>query len=136
MQPHTQSVRSHTNDGNDRLQRRRVRRMKRRARILAPFLGVPLLLATLALSVDLVEYQPTEEPDRLSDRPIQMQPIKEAPKRSDRPSFVSSIPATSQSSVSDQNRHATGDPLNRLELGLNAADAPKSPTPPAVLRRH
>ena len=51
---------------------RRARRWKRRARILGPFLGIPLLLATLSLSVDLVEYQPQEEKDRLSDQPIRM----------------------------------------------------------------
>jgi hypothetical protein len=57
---------------DERLQRRRVRRWKRRARILGPFLGVPLLLLTLSLSVDLIEYQPHEERDRLTDRPIRM----------------------------------------------------------------
>jgi hypothetical protein len=57
---------------DERLQRRRVRRWKRRARILGPFLGVPVLLLALSLSVDLIEYQPQDEPDRLSDRPIRM----------------------------------------------------------------
>ena len=49
---------------DERRQRRRVRRWKRRARILGPFLGVPLLLLTLTLSVDLIEYQPRAERDR------------------------------------------------------------------------
>ena len=35
-----------------------------------PFLGIPLLLGTLALSVDLIEYDPQPEVERLSDRPI------------------------------------------------------------------
>ena len=35
-----------------------------RARIAGPFVGVSILLAALSLSVDLIEYQPREEPDR------------------------------------------------------------------------
>ncbi len=46
----------------ERLQNRRRRRWNRRARILAPFLALPLLLATLLISVDIVEYRP-EGPD-------------------------------------------------------------------------
>lgn len=57
---------------DERLQRRRTRRWKRRARVIGPFLGIPLLLLTLTLSVDLIEYQKQPEPDRLSDRPIRM----------------------------------------------------------------
>ena len=45
-----------------RLARRRARRWKRRARIAVPFLGLPLLFGTLALSVDLITYTPTPEP--------------------------------------------------------------------------
>ncbi len=54
----------------ERMQRRRVRRWKRRGRIIAPFLGVSALLATLAISVDLIEYQPQPTKKRLSDRPL------------------------------------------------------------------
>lgn len=54
----------------ERLQRRRVRRWKRRGRIVAPFLGIPLLMGTLALSVDLIEYTPQNSRERLSDRPL------------------------------------------------------------------
>jgi hypothetical protein len=54
----------------ERMQRRRARRWKRRARIVAPFLGVSALLATLAISVDLIEYQPQPAKKRLSDRPL------------------------------------------------------------------
>jgi hypothetical protein len=49
-----------------------VRRWKRRARILGPFLGIPILLAALSLSVDWIEYTPQTPPDRLADRPIRM----------------------------------------------------------------
>jgi len=38
--------------------------------MVGPFLGIPLLLGTLTLSVDLIEYDPQPEQDRLSDRPI------------------------------------------------------------------
>ena len=35
-----------------------------------PFLGIPLLLGTLTLSVDLIYYDPQPGQNRLSDRPI------------------------------------------------------------------
>lgn len=54
----------------ERMQRRRARRWKRRARIVGPFLGVLLLVGMLALSVDIIEYQPQTPRDRLSDRPL------------------------------------------------------------------
>ena len=55
---------------DERTQRRRARRWMRRARMAAPFLGVSAVLATLALSIDLIEYQPEPPTDRLTDRPI------------------------------------------------------------------
>ena len=55
---------------DERKQRRRVRRWKRRARMVGPFLGVTAVLVTLALSVDLIEYQPQPPKERLTDRPI------------------------------------------------------------------
>ena len=54
----------------ERMLRRRARRWKRRARIVGPFLGVSALVATLALSVDLIEYQPQPEQNRSSHRPL------------------------------------------------------------------
>lgn len=65
----------------ERLQRRRVRRWKRRGRIVAPFLGVSVLLATLAVSVDLVEYQPQPPSNRLSDRPLPAAMSQSSPAR-------------------------------------------------------
>jgi hypothetical protein len=53
-----------------RIANRRKRRWKRRARIAAPFLTIPALVATLMLSVGIVEYQPKEAPPKLTDRPI------------------------------------------------------------------
>jgi hypothetical protein len=49
-----------------RSQHRRSRRWQRRARIAGPFLGIPLLFATLALSVDLIESQPAPAKPRLN----------------------------------------------------------------------
>ena len=53
----------------ERKQRRRSRRRKRSARTAGPFLGIPLLLGTLMLSVDLIEYDLQPEGERLVDRP-------------------------------------------------------------------
>ena len=41
-----------------RLRDRRIRRWKRRFRLVSPLLGIPALLATLSLSVGLIEYAP------------------------------------------------------------------------------
>lgn len=67
-------MRNRPDTPDERIQRRRSRRWKRRVRILGPFLGVPVLLATLAFSVDFIEYQPRPEPDHLTDRPIRISP--------------------------------------------------------------
>ena len=55
---------------DERMLKRRARRWKRRARIAGPLLSVPILVLTLALSVDLIEYQPQEPQEKLADRPI------------------------------------------------------------------
>ncbi|MBW1883049.1 MAG: hypothetical protein JRJ58_05940 [Deltaproteobacteria bacterium] len=49
---------------DERLQNRRRRRWNRRARILGPFLALPVLVATLLLSVDIVEYRPEESNEK------------------------------------------------------------------------
>jgi hypothetical protein len=120
---------------DERLQRRRVRRWKRRARILGPFLGVPLLLLTLSLSVDLVEYQPHEERDRLADRPIRMtrkviaRPIPR-PTVSTPTSIDSPIPIGG-----NESGEGTNDSLD-LELNAPSGDSMRPPTPPYALKRH
>ena len=76
---------------DERAQRRRVRRWKRRARILAPFLGLPILLAALALSVDMIEYVPQPPPDKLADRPIHLAP-KDVKRPSPRPLVIDTDP--------------------------------------------
>ena len=127
---------------DERLQRRRARRWKRRARILGPFLAVPLLLAALSLSVDLVEYQPHEESDRLSDRPIQMtrQP---APKPVMRPSLSPTIPTDSPTigSPAKDTSPEMGDAEGiqgdgaDLDVMLPASSLLRPPTPPYALGR-
>ncbi|GEM_PF-2405275 len=63
----------------ERMSRRRERRWKRRARIIGPFLGVSVLLATLALSVDLIEYQPQAARSRPSDQSPPNPPTEKLP---------------------------------------------------------
>ena len=77
---------------DERHQLRRVRRWKRRARILGPFLAVPLLLGVLALSVDLIEYQPADPHERVRDRGVRL-PTREEPRPSVHPSLVSATTA-------------------------------------------
>jgi len=59
-----------TQSPEQRMQRRRARRWKRRARIVGPLLGLPLLVATLALSVELITYSPVTPQKKLTDRPL------------------------------------------------------------------
>lgn len=63
----------------ERIQNRSSRRWKRRARIAAPFAGVPLLFGMLALSVDLIEYQPQEPRPKLNSRPIATRALEARP---------------------------------------------------------
>ncbi len=129
------------NTPEQRQHRRRIRRIKRRLRIFGPFLAVPILLATLALSVDLVEYQPTEEPDRLSDRPIRIEKAKDA-RRAPQPSYISTIPVTSATPAPGDLAIAKDAPIGRefvgLDLELPDTDSLQPPpTPPeSVGRQH
>lgn len=50
----------HSDRLEERIKNRRARRWKRRARIIGPFLAIPLLFATLVLSIDLIEYERVE----------------------------------------------------------------------------
>lgn len=50
--------------------RRLGRRWKRRLRLVAPFMSLPLLIAVLILSVDLIEYRPEEKPSSPDERSI------------------------------------------------------------------
>lgn len=123
---------------DERLQRRRTRRWKRRARIIGPFLGVPLLLLALLLSVDFIEYQPHEEPDRLSDRPIRMtapatpRPIVR-PKTSSPTQGGSPIPPNIENTDAAERIDSEG---TDLDVTLPEASSMRTPTPPYAMRRH
>ena len=120
---------------DERSQRRRVRRWKRRARILGPFLGVPLLLLTLSLSVDLIEYQPHEERDRLTDRPIRMT-RKAVARPIPRPAAPTPTSIDSPIPIGgDESGEATNDSLD-LELNAPSSGSMRPPTPPQALKRH
>ena len=58
----------------ERRKNRRLRRWKRRGRIVAPFAALPVLLGTLVLSVDFIEYRPEEPRQKLADRPLPPEP--------------------------------------------------------------
>ena len=56
-----------------RLRGRRIRRWKRRFRLLSPLLGIPALLATLSLSVGLIEHSPQlKAPEASDQQPVQV----------------------------------------------------------------
>ena len=97
-----------TNDrpesSEERMQRRRARRWKRRARMAGPFLGIPLLLGTLSLSVDLIEYDPQPEGERLADRPIPEAVVEKARERK-----ASSGRSVSTASIVEVPRKSAGD---------------------------
>ena len=119
---------------DERLRRRRVRRWKRRARILGPFLGVPLLLLILSLSVDLVEYQPQEKPDRLTDRPIRMNQ-QQSTEPTMRPSLLAPTGADSAILTSQDNAERSHSESIALDVMLPSALLLRSPTPPSAIRR-
>lgn len=119
---------------DERLRRRRVRRWKRRARILGPFLGVPLLLLILSLSVDLVEYQPQEKPDRLTDRPIRMNQ-QQSTEPTMRPSLLAPTGADSAIPTSQDNAERSHSESIALDVTLPSAPLLRPPTPPSAIRR-
>lgn len=58
-----------TDSPEDRMALRRARRWRRRARIAAPFMALPVMLGLLVLSVDLIEYRPSSHAHRPNERP-------------------------------------------------------------------
>ncbi len=121
---------------DERLQRRRIRRWKRRARILGPFLGVPILLLTLSLSVDLIEYRPHPESNRLADQPLQM-PLQQntQPSVSVRPSLLAISDASALIPTPADDTLAIGGDSIDLDVTLPSASWQRSPTPPYVVNR-
>jgi len=118
---------------DERLLRRRTRRWKRRVRIIAPFLGVPLLLATLSLSVDLIEYRPQQARDRLTDRPIRLTP--DTMRRSTSRPVIPDAPLARplHPAVSDD-AHASDARPDEIDVMLPTSTAQRTPPPPAALR--
>lgn len=119
---------------DERLQRRRIRRWKRRARILGPFLGVPILLLTLSLSVDLIEYRPHPESNRLADQPLQM-PLQQNTQPSIRPSLLATSDASALIPTPADDTLAIGGDSIDLDVTLPSASWQRSPTPPYVVNR-
>ena len=106
---------------DDRARRRRIRRLKRYARLVGPFLAIPLLVAALSLSVDLIEYQsqPSDQ-DHLLDRPIRHLP---------RPNAARSA-ALTPVRVSAQDAEALISTLPQAALDADASDHEFELTPP------
>ncbi|MCR9095364.1 MAG: hypothetical protein NXI30_14180 [bacterium] len=110
-----------------RLQRRRIRRWKRRARIAGPFLGLPLLVGTLALSVDLITYSPAPAREKLTDRPL---PTIEQQKPSVRVPSSATVMSDAAPVVTPQVPAGKLD----LDLGLETDAAAAAPAPPYAIR--
>lgn len=119
----------------ERKQRRRSRRRKRSARTAGPFLGIPLLLGTLMLSVDLIEYDLQPEGERLVDRPTREGMAEKASKR--KAASSTSVPTTSI--VSAPQKVAEGRPDLGVRLqAKNYRDLQRNfapPTQPYALNR-
>lgn len=120
---------------DERLQRRRIRRWKRRARILGPFLGVPILLLTLSLSLDLIEYRPHPESNRLADQPLQM-PLQQNTQPSVRPRLLATSDASALIPTPADDTLAIGGDSIDLDVTLPSASWQRSPMPPYVVNRH
>ncbi len=144
---------------DERMQRRRARRWKRRARMVGPLLGIPLLLLTLGLSVDLIEYRPQEKGEKLSDRPLPPAVLEEQRRRaiplrraistssvttaSPTPSFEAPAVAHGRAAPGVRYDPRSLDPLgerfesDRLDFEASRIDAAsptrRAPTPPEVL---
>jgi hypothetical protein len=99
-----------------RSQHHRSRRWQRRARIAGPFLGIPLLFATLALSVDLIESQPAPAQLR-RDRPFPTAAIENS---QDKPNALHASASTASAIASSH--HSLGSitqfntPVSKIDL--------------------
>ncbi len=121
----------------ERIAKRRERRWKRRGRIAAPFLALPILLGTLLLSVDLIEYRPVEpEPD---ERP-RAKTKAEATTRPEAPAprlapAVLSTPVLTPAPGGTPSA-GMGEPgVDPLDVGLPGTQALRPPRPPYATRR-
>ena len=89
-------------DLEERVKNRQWRRWKRRVRIVAPFAALPLLLCTLLLSIDIVEYSPKLTGQNLAERKAQGQVERIQPIPAARAAIATS--AITQTSVLDADR--------------------------------
>ena len=129
---------------DERMLKRRARRWKRRARIAGPLLSVPVLVFTLALSVDLIEYQPYEPPERLADRPIPEAVLaKQRSRAIPHRSSVSDTSVAQRSSLTAEGTQGLASDSSAIDLTLNEKDATVDaespdnfapPTPPSALK--
>jgi len=112
----------------ERIINRRMRRWKRRGRIIAPFAALPVLLCTLILSVDIIEYSPKEPRKKAVETTKRPQVKRIQPSPAARAAISTS--AVSQKHVLD------GDPMKMpsLEMGdddSNGSAEEKMPSAPA-----
>lgn len=117
-----------------RSHRRLVRRWKRRLRIAAPFLSVPLLLGMLVLSVDLIEYRPEASPRRLHERPVPPAPEPEAADRSDRRSVSTASVAQPRTIPLERPARISPTALD-LDLDLRLPELDLPPVPASATAR-
>jgi len=99
----------------ERIINRQWRRWKRRGRIIAPFAALPLLLCTLILSIDIIEYSPKEPREKTVETTTRRQVKRIQPSPAARAAI--STPATAPGSVLD------GDPMKIPSLEIGDDDA-------------
>ena len=98
----------------ERIKRRQLRRWKRRGRIVAPFAALPVLLATLVLSIDIIEYSPKERREKTVERTTHRQVKSIQPSPAARAAI--SMPAIAPENVLD------AEPMKLPSLELDRED--------------
>ena len=68
----------------ERQRKRLIRHWKRRARILGPFLGIPLVFGALALSMDFVSHLPEAQVAKAQARAVKTRPLAKANRLTER----------------------------------------------------
>jgi hypothetical protein len=101
----------------ERIINRQWRRWKRRGRIIAPFAALPLLLCTLILSIDIIEYSPKEPREKAVAKTTGRQVKRIQPSPAARAAI--STPATTSGSVLDADRMK----IPSIEIGDDDANA-------------
>jgi hypothetical protein len=130
----SETLQSSARSPEERLARRRIRRWKRRGRIAAPFVGISILFVTLTLSVDFIEYEPTTESERLSDRPMYLEPIGNGETVDHRVSLNADSFASINSLLPDSQAKMVNDELIDLDLRISSNNEIEIPKPPRMIR--